>query len=107
MAKSRRPYTSPADAALAEVTSMLGAIGKRVDTLKHERAAVAADLDQLITLAHQMKADLYGERIDRRRKFGQPGATGTGRKMSPEGRERIAAAAKRRWAKYRKAKGID
>ena len=69
---------------------------------------ISAELDAEISRLQQAKALLAGETV--KRGPGRPKATSTSapakkkmRNLSPEGRARIAAAVKARWAKQKKA----
>ena len=68
---------------------------------------VIAELDAEITRLQQAKALLTGETV--KRKPGRPSGTTVPttkkkRNLSPEGRARIAAAVKARWAKQKKGR---
>lgn len=75
---------------------MLGDIARRVEALKQDRAAVCAELDAVISQARRMQDELGPSSAAHR--------SGT-RRFSPEARQRIADAARRRWAAYHATKG--
>lgn len=103
MAKTRNSGNPNLNAAAAKVGAMLGTIAKKVDAVKRQREEIAAELDHVIKVAHQMKVDIGQAGSDFRRASGS--AMGRAkRNLSPEARERIANAARKRWAAYRKAK---
>lgn len=83
--------------AAGQIGELLGKVAARVDSMKQQRAEIAAELDNVISVAQRMKAELG---------FGADGRRGgkQRRQMSAEARERIAAAARKRWIAYRKDK---
>lgn len=92
--------------AAGKIGEMLGRIAAKVDSVKRQRAEISAELDHVIRVAQRMKADM-GEASDDLRRAGGKVTSAMGkakRRMSPEARARIANAARRRWAAYRKAK---
>jgi uncharacterized protein YoxC len=95
------------NAAAAKVGATLGRIAAKVDAMKRERAALVAELDHVIQVAQKMKADIGDVNRDVARAKGKvsKAVRKAKRRMSPEARARIAAAARKRWAAYRKAKG--
>ncbi len=105
MARTRTGNSS-LNAAADKVGEMLGRIAQKVDAVKRQRAEIAAELDHVIRVAQQMKVDIGQAGGDLRRAGGKVGAAvvKAKRNMSPEARERIAAAARKRWIAYRKAK---
>lgn len=79
-----------------------------MDKLRQERDELAADVHDVVKVGQQILADLADRgsapisiehRHVRTRQRSVPK-----RKISEEGKRRIAAAAKKRWAKYRKDK---
>jgi hypothetical protein len=89
----------------ATIGRAFGRVAARVDALKRQRAVVAAEVQSVIHAAQRMLAELGGT--------GSAGGSSTGRgtsparrkpRLSPEARERIAEAQRRRWAKVRAAK---
>ncbi|MCC7185764.1 MAG: hypothetical protein IT185_05955 [Acidobacteria bacterium] len=92
--------------AAGKIGAILGRIAAKVDSVKRQRAEITAELDHVISVAHQMKADIGAAGPDIKRAGKSVGeAIGKARRrMSPEARERIANAARKRWAAYRKAK---
>lgn len=92
--------------AAGKIGEMLGRIAAKVDAVKRQRAEISAELDHVIRVAQRMKTDI-GESGEDFRRAGGKVASAVGkakRRMSPEARERIANAARKRWAAYRKAK---
>jgi hypothetical protein len=81
--------------AAGQIGELLGKVAARVDSMKQQRAEIAAELDNVISVAQRMKAELG---------FATGGGTKQRRQMSAEARERIAAAARKRWIAYRKDK---
>lgn len=86
------------DLAAGKIGDLLGKVAARVDSMKQQRAEIAAELDNVISVAQRMKAELGFAMGDGRRAGKQR------RQMSAEARERIAAAARKRWIAYRKEK---
>jgi hypothetical protein len=104
MAKAKGNQTI--NEAAGKIGAMLGRIAAKVDNVKRQRAEIAAELDHVISVAQQMKSDIGAAGPDIRR-AGKSVAAAVGqarRRMSPEARQRIADAARKRWAAYRKAK---
>lgn len=90
MAKSRRSRRDTRlDRTAAGLGRALGQVAARVDALQHQRQLAVDEIRQIIGAAEEMLADL-----------GDAGV----RRLSPEGRARIIAAAKRRWAKARRTR---
>lgn len=71
---------------------------KRVESHKKEREILGVHLDEVIKHATNLKREI-GLGIDNR-----SAGNKAKRKLSPEARERIANAARKRWAAYRKNK---
>jgi hypothetical protein len=92
--------------AAGKIGEMLGRIAAKVDSVKRQRAEISAELDHVIRVAQRMKADIGESGDDLRRAGGKVTAamSQAKRRMSPEARERIANAARKRWAAYRKEK---
>ncbi len=92
--------------AAGKIGAMLGRIAAKVDHVKRQRAEISAELDHVISVAQQMKSDIgaAGPDIQRAGKRVTAAVSQARRRMSPEARERIATAARKRWAAYRKAK---
>lgn len=88
------------------IGAMLGRIAAKVDSVKRQRAEIAAELDHVIDVAQRMKRDIGEAGPDLARAKGKvTGAMAQARRrLSPEARERIASAARKRWVAYRKAK---
>ena len=83
-----------------ELTKTLALIGKKISAVNTLRMEADRELDAVIATAERMKADLGFVTTAATR------GTKRTRNMSPEARQRIAEAARKRWAKYRKAKGL-
>lgn len=71
-----------------------------VDTLRRA-GEILAEIEKLRSELLELFGDEAGTVAKRVRRGRPPGTKGKRRKMSPEARARIAAAAKARWAKYR------
>jgi hypothetical protein len=74
-------------------------VAARVDALKRERAVVAAEIQAVIGAAQRMLADLGDDAAIARHRMRKARRAGSAR-LSAEGRARIIAALKKRWAKY-------
>ncbi|MEZ5320095.1 MAG: hypothetical protein R2752_22025 [Vicinamibacterales bacterium] len=102
----RRRNTRTQHTAVA-IGRSLGRVAAQVDALNAQRAAVAAEIEAVIREAKRMLADIGvdvkkgGKRIRRAAKQAGSGK----RRLSPEGRARIIAAARKRWAEHRARKG--
>ena len=82
-----------------------GPIVARVNALKQERAQVVSEINGVIATAHQMLQDIGELPAGSQRGASRPkGVAKKRRRLSPEGRARFIAAAKKRWAKYNKEK---
>lgn len=92
--------------AAGKIGALLGRIASKVDSVKRQRAEIAAELDHVIQVAQRMKADIGAAGPDLKRAGGKVSSavTSAKRRLSPAARERIASAARKRWAAYRKAK---
>jgi hypothetical protein len=94
----------------ADLGRFLGTVQNRAAGWLEQRKTIADQLTQIRDTANEYLRQLTGTEPAIRR--GRPAGTKTagtarGRKkrtMSPEARERIAEAQRRRWAKHRKAK---
>jgi hypothetical protein len=108
MAKSRKSSRDTRlERTAAGLGKALGQMAARVDALQHQRQAVVDEIRQIIGAAEEMLADLGDAGVIARRRLRRRvrKARGTGvRRLSPEGRARIIAAAKRRWAKARRTR---
>lgn len=71
-----------------------------VDTLRRA-GEILAEIEKLRSELLELFGEETGTVVKRARRGRPPGTKGKRRKMSPEARARIAAAAKARWAKYR------
>ena len=86
---------------------VVGSAAAKIDALKKERQEVAQELRELINTAQTMLADLGDDAavLRRRARKAVPRVTRKRkRQLSPEGRARLVAALKKRWAKVRKEK---
>lgn len=110
------------------IASALGDLSKKVDSWKQQRASIVAEAKRLATLANSLLEDLGVESGPQARahRGGRPRGYRTSaatraklraawrrrkaaagkptRTLSPEARERIAAAQRKRWAEVRKTK---
>jgi len=105
LAKQRRSRNL--DSTATAVGDSLGRVAARVDALKKQRQEVAEELRALISTAQGMLAELGDDAVVLRRraeKVVRPTAKKGKRQLSPEGRARLVAALKKRWAKVRKEK---
>ena len=85
----------------------MGRVAAKVDALKKQRQEVARELRELISTAQTMLADLGDDAVVLRRRARKAVRRVTKkrkRQLSPEGRARLVAALKKRWAKVRKEK---
>jgi len=73
----------------------------RQELLGYARAGAQARIDQLRAELAALEAAFGGGRGRSAAGRKAPGGTGKKRRMSAEGRKRIADAARRRWAKWR------
>jgi hypothetical protein len=85
--------TSSANA--SDIARRLASAAKGVARLREQRQALAREIESIIAAANSMLGQLGsaagpGVRVAPRRR----------RRLSPEGREKIRAALKKRWAKY-------
>lgn len=85
--------------AAVNVGSALGRVAAKVDRLKQQRQAIAAEIQQVIGAAEKMLGDLGGKASAATRSVAARRRT-----LSAEARERIADAQRKRWAKVRAAK---
>jgi hypothetical protein len=108
MAKSRTAgRQSGLERSAAGLGKALGQVAARVDALQHQRRLVADEIRQIVGAAQDMLADLGDAGVVARRRVTRrvrKARKATTRRLSPEGRARIIAAAKRRWAKARRKK---
>lgn len=97
-ARTARTTAAGLDRSLAQVKS-------RLVKWRAERDALAAHLRGVIRTGETMLAELGDEAATAARGSGAGRKAKRGkRRLSPEGRARIIAAAKKRWAQYRKDK---
>jgi hypothetical protein len=109
--------TSPAADALgdfaADLGRFLGQVQNKATSWLEQRKAIADQLTQIRDTANQYLQQLHGVRASavragRAARAGAARAVAAARPkrtMSPEARERIAAAQRRRWAKVRREQG--
>ena len=103
MAKRRRG--SRLDSAATAIGSALGRVAAKVQHLEQQRAAIAAELRQVISTAEDMLGNLGDRAVVARRRAGRALRKVTRkRRLSAQGRANIIAATKKRWALVRKAK---
>ena len=105
MAKRRR--SRDLDSTATAVGGSLGRVAARVDALKKRRQEVAEELRALIRTAQGMLAELGDDAVGLRRRTQRVVRRTTKRgkrQLSPEGRARLVAALKKRWAKVRRKK---
>ena len=93
----------------ADLGRFLGTVQNRAKGWLEQRKTIAEQLTQIRDTANEYLRQLTGTEpaVRRGRPAGIKTVGGGGRKkrtMSPEARERIAEAQRRRWAKHRKAK---
>jgi hypothetical protein len=101
VAKRGSSRTGGLEGAAVNVGTALGKVAAKVDALKKERTLIAAEIRGVIRSAERMLADLGDDAaIARHRARKAVRRIGAKRNVSPEGRARILAALKRRWAKY-------
>jgi hypothetical protein len=94
------------NSAAAGVVQGFGKVAAQVDALNRLRAALASELGEVLSTAQDMLADLgddvaTGRR--RARKVVRKATKKRKRNLSPEGRARIIAAVKKRWANQKAA----
>jgi hypothetical protein len=85
----------------------LGRVASRVEVLNKQRAALAAELRQVIDTAQAMLANLGDYAVVARRRGRRAVrrvVKSRRRRLSAQGRANIIAAAKKRWARVRKEK---
>ena len=102
MAQRRRDRSLSSAATV--VGGSLGRVAAKVDALKKQRQEVARELRELISTAQAMLADLGDDAVvagRRARKAVRRVTRKRKRQLSPEGRARLVAAVKKRWAKTR------
>ena len=84
-------------------TGSFGRLAGRIDAVRRERQALAADLRAVMRQAQDMLADVEDTAVIGYRRA-RKAARKSKRRLSPEGRANIIAAAKKRWARYHAAK---
>jgi hypothetical protein len=97
--RSGRQSAAGLDKTLADVSS-------RLASWRKVRDALVAQLEDVVRTGQRMLEELGATSASSgpaRRSGGRKGTSGS-RRLSPEGRARIIAAAKKRWAKYNRAK---
>lgn len=103
MAKRKRQ--GRLDSAAATIGGTLGKVAAKVDALNSQRAALTAELRQVISTAQAMLVDLGDQAVIARRRARRAVRGFTKkrrRRLSAQGRANIIAAAKKRWARIRK-----
>jgi hypothetical protein len=104
---ARRGRGSRLDLAAESIGGTLGKIAAKVEVLNKERAALAAELRQVIDTAQAMLANLGDYAVVTRRRTKRAVrrvAKRRRRRLSAQGRANIIAAAKKRWARVRKGR---
>lgn len=106
MAKRGRRSGSRLERAAEGMGRLLGHVAGRVDALKQQRAEVMAELDHVGNVVRRLKADLGPAVTDLQHATATALRAGkrARRTMSPEARAKISAAARKRWAAFRKAR---
>jgi hypothetical protein len=105
VAKRRR--ASRLDSAATAVGGALGRVAAKVQRLEQQREALAAELRRVIDTAQDMLGKLGDGVVVARRRARRAVRKATRRRKrrrSAQGRANIIAAAKKRWARVRKAK---
>lgn len=105
LARRTRKGSKKLNAAATGIGAGLGTLAGRVDSLKAQRQSVVTELRHVIAVAQQMLGDLGEEASASAARVRKAGGAPKKRRLSPEGRANIIAAAKKRWAKYNAAKG--
>ena len=106
MAKRRRG--SRLDSAAIAIGGALGRVAAKVQRLEQQREALATELRRVIDTAQDMLGRLGDGVVVARRRGRRAVRKLTRRRkrrLSARGRANIIAAAKKRWARVRKAKG--
>ena len=82
---------------------LLGQVAARVDSWRAQRETLRADLAGIVSAANDMLAELGGAARTGRKAGRQAGKAvkRAGRRISATARARMAAAARKRWQKYR------
>ena len=103
---AKRKRQTKLDTTAKHLGRTLGQTMAKIDRLKQQRAELARELHDVIPAAQDMLADLGDSAVIRRRQVrrGARRLKRQGRKVSKQARAKMAAAAKARWAKYRKSK---
>lgn len=98
MKKKQQSSGSPAFNRSAEqLGQLLGQVAARVDAWKQQRSELRAQLSKIAQAANGLMADL-GEQVAPNRKRAARTVTRTRRRLSKATREKMAAAARKRWA---------
>jgi len=100
LAKRRRRSSKRLNSAAVGLGASIGTLAGRVKALKVQQKAVADELRQVVATAQGMLADLGQEVSASAARGRRAGSAKKKRRLSPEGRANIIAAAKKRWAKY-------
>lgn len=100
MPRSRRSDSNRLNSAASGLGTALGSLAGRVDSIRARQKAVATELQRVMASAQGMLADLGEEVSASAARVQRVGARKGKRRLSPEGRARVVAAAKKRWAKY-------
>ena len=84
----------------------LAGVKSRLEGWRSERRALVTELENVVRTGQRMLEELGASPVEGGRpgrSTGRQAKTGS-RRLSPEGRARIIAAAKKRWAKYNREK---
>jgi ElaB/YqjD/DUF883 family membrane-anchored ribosome-binding protein len=105
MAK-RSSGSARANRTAQQLGRLLGQVAARVDSWKQQRDALRSDLASIVDTANRLMDDLGGAAATGRKAGRQAGkAVGKARRdVSAVARARMAAAARRRWQRYRAEK---
>jgi hypothetical protein len=85
----------------SELPDMLEAVRQRIETINREKAELVSALTDMLAAA---RSEIGSETTPKGRRAGAAGTVGRrpGFRMSEEAKARISAAAKKRWAAWRK-----
>ncbi len=105
MAK-RTKGSAKANQAAEQLGRLLGQVAARVDSWKEQREALRSDLTHIVAAANGLLSELgVAARTSRRAgRQAQRAVKKAGRKVSATARARMAAAARKRWARERAKK---
>jgi hypothetical protein len=104
----RRTTRLDTTATATAIGTALGRVAAKVQRLEQQREVLATELRRVIDTAEDMLGKLGDGVVVARRRAGRVARKATRRRrrrLSAQGRANIIAAAKKRWARVRKAKG--